>query len=61
MSKTTSSANIIMELKEWSNILENILASADFKSQINNHGYYLSPKYADFRTYLKKDWILTLQ
>ena len=58
MSETTPSPNIILEPKEWSNILENILDSADFKTQIDNHGYYLSPEYADFRTYLKKEWNL---
>jgi hypothetical protein len=46
-----------MEPKEWSKILENIIASDNFKTQINNHGYYLNPEYAD-RTYLKKEWNL---
>jgi hypothetical protein len=50
--------DIIMEPKEWSKILENIIESQNFKTQINNHGYYLSPEYADFRTYLKKEWNL---
>lgn len=50
--------DIIMEPKEWSKILENIIESDNFKTQINNHVYYLSPEYADFRTYLKKEWNL---
>jgi hypothetical protein len=48
----------IMEPREWSNILKNIINSNEFKSQITYHGYYLSPEYADFRTYLKKEWNL---
>ena len=48
----------IMEPKEWSKILENIMASENFKNQIKNQGYYLSPEYTDFRTYLKMEWNL---
>jgi ribulose bisphosphate carboxylase small subunit len=48
----------IMEPKQWSNILTNIMKSDEFKNQITHQGYYLSPEYADFRTYLKKEWKL---
>jgi hypothetical protein len=48
----------IMEPREWSNILTNITQSSEFKDQITRQGYYLSPEYADFRTYLRKEWNL---
>ena len=48
----------IMEPREWSTILTNITKSNEFKSQITYQGYYLSPEYADFRTYLRKEWNL---
>jgi hypothetical protein len=48
----------IMEPKQWGNILTNIIESDEFKNQIIYQAYYLSPEYADFKTYLKKEWKL---
>lgn len=44
-----------MNNKVWKETIANILNSDDFKSQIQDRGYYLSPERRTFREYTDKD------
>lgn len=45
-----------MNNKVWKETIGNILNSDDFKLQIQDKGYYLSPERRTFREYTDKDW-----
>lgn len=48
-----------MQTRDWDSILEKLIKQPDFVSQINQQGYYLSPKGISFRDYCKKNWGIT--
>jgi hypothetical protein len=45
-----------MNNKTWKETIEKILDSDDFKLQIQDKGFYLSPDRRTFREYTDKDW-----
>ena len=48
-----------MQTRDWDYILERLLKHPDFVFQINQRGYYLSPKGISFRDYCIKNWGIT--
>ena len=45
-----------MSYKVWNETIANILDSEEFKHQLQNRGYYLSPEHRTFRDYANKTW-----
>jgi hypothetical protein len=51
-----SSVQRTMSYKVWNETITNILDSNEFKVQMQNKGYYLSPDHRTFRDYTNKTW-----
>jgi hypothetical protein len=51
-----SSVQWTMSYEVWNQTIANILDSEEFKLQIQNRGYYLSPEHRTFRDYASKTW-----
>ncbi len=45
-----------MNRQDWDNILEKLVDTNEFASQIRSRGFYLSPEYESFRQYTEKEW-----